>query len=143
MLTTIQTHLLRTLLFVIVLCSGYSCAPHNTKTVIPDHDLRDEQWREFNAISEHFRRNIFPRCTEQSKLRMSCSGCGYIYILVRIEINADGKLSGYTKVGENVCGGKAPAALERCFIEYLESITFPRKLRSMIIETRLGTGLKC
>lgn len=74
---------------------------------------------------------------------MSCAGCEYIYIIFRIEINAEGRLAGCSKVGENVCGGKAPESLERCFIEYLESITFPKKLRSMTIETRLGTGLKC
>ncbi|HOD16963.1 MAG TPA: hypothetical protein PK307_09065 [Spirochaetota bacterium] len=139
----LNEHILILIVCVIVISSFCSCTPHKNLTVIADHELRDEQWREFNAISEHFRKNVFPVCTEQLRLRMSCSGCEYIYIIFRIEINAGGRLTGCTKVGENVCGGKAPAALERCFVEYLESITFPRKLRSMIIQTRLGTGLKC
>lgn len=139
----LNVHILKQIVFVIVISSFSSCIPPGNMAVIADHELRDEQWREFNAISEHFRKNVFPVCTEQLKLRMSCSGCEYIYVVFQIEINAGGKLTGCTKVGENVCGGKAPAALERCFVEYLESLTFPRKLRSMIIQTRLGTGLKC
>lgn len=131
------------LLFTVTAGLNSSCAAIKPLTVVRDHELRDEQWRDFNAISEHFVRNVFPRCLSQSKLKLTCSGCEYIYIIVRIEINADGRLVGYSKIRENVCGRHAPGNLERCFIEYLESITFPGNLRSMIIETRLGNGLKC
>ena len=123
--------------------AGFSCAADRQPRVIRDHELRDDRWREFNAIRDDFTRNVFPGCIGRSKLKLTCAGCEYIYIIVRITIDADGRMSGYTKVKENVCGRSAPAALERCFIEYLESITFPRNLRGMVIETNLGNGLKC
>jgi hypothetical protein len=133
------------ILLVSAVTSGLntSCATNIPMKVVRDHELRDNQWKEFNAIREYFLRNVFPRCTGQSKLKLSCSGCEYIYIVVRITINAEGKMTDYTKIKENVCGGTAPEGLERCFIEYMESITFPGNLRSMIIETSLGNGLKC
>jgi hypothetical protein len=131
------------ILAFISLGAGTSCATDRQLKTVRDHDLRDDQWKEFNAIHENFTRNVFPGCTAGSKLKLTCSGCEYIYITVRITIDSDGKMSGYTKVKENVCGGPAPAALEECFIEYIKSITFPRKLRSIIIETNLGNGLKC
>ncbi len=96
-----------------------------------------------NEIREGFRRNAFRRCLEQSRLSMNCANCEYIYIDVVVVIDKNGKLSGYTKTGEKVCRGKAPEKLEKCFIDYLRSITFPKNLRNMTIETRLGNGLKC
>jgi hypothetical protein len=74
---------------------------------------------------------------------MNCADCEYIYIDVVVVIDKTGRMSGYTKKAEKVCRGKAPEKLERCFIDYLRSITFPENLRNMIIEMRLGTGLKC
>lgn len=96
-----------------------------------------------NEIQENFRKNIFRQCLDESRLSMNCSDCVYIYIKVIIVIDKKGRLSGYRKISENVCGQKATEKLERCFIDYLESISFPKNLRNMSIEMRLGTGLKC
>ncbi len=124
--------------FLSVFCSGNS----NNRT-IKSHELRGDQWRSMNEIHEHFRRNVFYDCLSQSHLSMNCSGCEYIYIDAIIDIDKKGRLCGYTKIKENVCGQKAPEKLERCFIDYLKSIIFPKNLRNMSIEMRLGTGLKC
>jgi hypothetical protein len=96
-----------------------------------------------NEIHENFRKNVYYNCLSQSRLSMNCSNCIYIYIDVIISIDNKGRLCGYTKTVENICGNKASEKLERCFIDYLESITFPNNLRNMSIEIRLGTGLKC
>lgn len=86
---------------------------------------------------------MYPECLRKFRLKMSCDGCGYIYMTVVIRIDDRGQLSDYDKTGENVCGRVAPQGLERCFMEYLETITFPENLRGAVIEVRLGTGLKC
>jgi hypothetical protein len=143
MLQRIITLLASLLLLVIGAGACMFCASDRQMKTVRDHELRDDQRKEFNAIRENFIRNVFPGCTSNARLRLTCAGCEYIYITVKIAIDANGKMSGYTKTKENVCGGPAPAALEKCFIEYLKSVTFPRKLRSLIIETNLGNGLKC
>jgi hypothetical protein len=144
LITPASRHVPIIILILLAVClgSGLSCVTRPA-TVIRDYDLRGDQWKEFNDFRDTWVRNSFPRCLEQSKLHLTCDGCEKIYIVVRITINSDGKMVGYEKISEHVCGRPAPAKLERCFIEYLESIIFPRKLRSMIIETRLGNGLKC
>ncbi|HOT43735.1 MAG TPA: hypothetical protein PLM53_04715 [Spirochaetota bacterium] len=108
-----------------------------------DHELKGAQWESINKIKEDFRKNVFRECLAQSKLSMNCSNCEYIYIDVIIVIDRNGRMCGYTKTAEKVCRGKAPVTLERCFMEYLESITFPIHVRNMSVEIRLGTGLKC
>ncbi len=133
---------------LIVICFVFalldsSCSGNRQNIILKDHELRGEQWQSMNQINEDIRKNVFYKCLSQSRLSMNCSNCEYIYINVIIVINREGRMCGYTKTVENVCGGKAPEKLERCFIEYLESITFPRNLRNMSIEMRLGTGLKC
>lgn len=120
-----------------------SCSDALSTIVVKDHELRGAQWESMNRINEDFRKNVFSRCLAESKLAMNCSDCEYIYIDVIIVIDRKGHMSGYTKTAEKVCRGKAPARLERCFIEYLASITFPGNLRNMSIKMRLGTGLKC
>ncbi len=111
--------------------------------IVKDYELAGDRWQSMNEIREGFRRNVFRRCLAQSRLSMNCANCEYIYIDVIVVIDKGGKLAGYSKTAEKVCRGKAPEKLEKCFIDYLRSITFPKNLRNMSIEMRLGTGLKC
>lgn len=121
----------------------FACFGNNQNRVIKYHELRGAQWESMNRIQEDFRKNVFRECLSQSKLSMNCSNCEYIYIDVIIVVDGKGRMCGYTKTAEKVCRDKAPAKLERCFMEYLESLTFPKNLRNMSMEIRLGTGLKC
>jgi hypothetical protein len=121
----------------------FSCVRNDSSNIIIDYRLKGKKHEEFDKILEYWKTSKYHNCMAESRLKMSCSGCEYVYIIVRISIDRSGRISGYTKAGENVCGQKAPEKLERCFMEYLESITFPPCLRNMTIETRLGTGLKC
>ncbi len=107
------------------------------------YELTDEQWASYYKISDHWRRTVFPLCLKQNGLKLTCAGCESIYLAVRLHIGPDGKLSRYERMSDHVCGGKSTEKLERCFIEYFESITFPENLQNMIIETKLGNGLKC
>jgi hypothetical protein len=122
---------------------GVTCVSSMESTVIIDYELKGDKRKAFNEIHDRFMHEKYPECLKKFKLSMNCSDCEYIYIIVRITIDADGRIKGYVKMRENICGEKADERLERCFIEYLESITFPVNLRNMVIETRLGTGLKC
>lgn len=107
------------------------------------HELTREQQTTFYEISNRWRRTVFPLCLKQNRLKLSCADCASVYIAIVLNIGPDGKLKRYEKKSSHVCGGKSTEKLERCFIEYFESITFPDILRNMIIDTSLGNGLKC
>lgn len=128
-----------------ILCAaiGISCVKPSGSPVAIDYLLEGKQHEAFHAIVEQWRLSIYHGCIADSGLTMSCADCTAIFMVVRITIDRSGRMRGYTKIKENVCGHPAPEKLERCFMEYLESVTFPGCLRDMTIETRLGTGLKC
>lgn len=121
----------------------FSCVRPAGQIVYADYLLEGEKRQEFSKIIEYWRATIYPRCLRDSGLRMSCAECTSIFMVVRISIDHNGRMSGYSKTRENACGQEIPEKLERCFMEYLGSIIFPSCLRHMTIETRLGTGLKC
>jgi hypothetical protein len=122
---------------------GPACISSMESTPIIDYELKGDRRKAFDEIHERWMRDRYPDCMKKFKLSMNCSHCEDIYIMVRITIDARGRIKEYVKIREDICGGKADERLERCFMESLESITFPRSLRNMVIETRLGTGLKC
>lgn len=85
----------------------------------------------------------YSKCLKKFKLEMSCSGCSYIHMKAVIKIDSRGKLSGYKKTGENVCGRKISPELEKCFMEPLKNQVFDETLKNTSFEVMLGTGLKC
>ncbi len=120
-------------------------SPHgNSKhAIVKEYDLPDKQWRRWNEIKEFWMKNEYLPCLKRFKLRMSCSHCEYIFIKVELKIDAEGRLIGYKKIGENICGKKAGKKLEECLLKYFKNLVFPEELRNMTIEASLGTGLKC
>ncbi len=122
---------------------GVSCSTTAPRAQTGIHELTREQWAAYYAVHDTWRRTIFPLCLKKNGLKLSCAGCESVYVRVRLYIGPDGKLARYEKTGGRACGETPPEKLERCFIEYFGSITFPKKLWNMIIETSLGNGLKC
>jgi hypothetical protein len=112
-------------------------------TIMQSHDLNKEQWHVWDSIDNYWLKNEFPLCLKNNKLKLSCSGCESIYLVVNLYIDKEGKLTKYDIVKEKVCGNVASPALKKCFISYFQTLVFPPALRSINIQVRLGNGLKC
>jgi len=113
------------------------------KNVLKEYELPDPEREAWSNVKSKWMRSEYGACLKKFKLKMSCGGCTYIYIKAVITIDPDGKLSGYEKTGENVCGKKISPELEKCFMEPLKKQIFHEKLKNRSFETMLGTGLKC
>jgi len=134
------------IIVVCVVSAGcFHSLPHSSRPppVVKEHELKNEQYRQWESIRSGWFKNEYQNCLKRSGLRTSCSGCVYIYITVVLDIDEKGRLSGYRKTGENVCSGEAPPELEACLVEYFGHLVFPESLRNMRLEVFLGTGLKC
>jgi hypothetical protein len=112
-------------------------------SVIEVHNLNQDQWHVWDSIDNYWLKNEFPLCLKNNKLKLSCSGCENIYLVVNFYIDNEGKLTKYDIVKEKVCGGTATAALKKCFLSYFQTLVFPPPLRNINIQVRLGNGLKC
>lgn len=140
----------RIILTMLVFISGtflFSCQ-ENLKTdqvnfPVKEHELPPAQWKAWNELKEKWMGSEYRDCLKKSDLKMSCSGCEYIYMDVILEIDKQGHLQSYTILKENVCGEKARKELQECFLKYFQEITFPPELKGWKIEAKLGTGLKC
>jgi hypothetical protein len=137
-------HTTVSLLSVAIIGCAACATPKTERTsVIKDHELKGEQYRAWQEIRNYWFKNIYRECLRSHNLKMSCSGCEYIYIRVVITIDRKGKMVSCEMVGERVCIDKASESLESCFTDYFRTLTFPRELRGLRFETMLGTGLTC
>jgi hypothetical protein len=117
-------------------------ASGNAKRIL-SYDLQGSAWTAWKAIDKDWMENQYWACLKKFNLKMSCAGCENIYIDVELHINAEGRLASYKILKENICSGKITSDLEQAFLAYFKTLTFPESLRNLIIEARLGTGLKC
>jgi hypothetical protein len=128
---------------LVITGTEYSCDQKLQNDVVQDYNLQGNQWRAFNVIMENWRNNNYQKCLNQFNLQLTCDGCDAIYIKVKIKVDKSGHLVRYVKTGANICTKDSTEELERCFMEYMESLTFPECLRDIGIEITLGTILKC
>ncbi|MCU0847173.1 MAG: hypothetical protein MUD12_04730 [Spirochaetes bacterium] len=94
-------------------------------------------------IKNEWMRNCYPECIKEFGLKMKCSGCEYVFIRVELSVDTDGRLAGYRKIKDNICGKNATVSQEECLLKRLKGMVFPRSLRGMKFEAVLGTGLSC
>lgn len=128
---------------VLFLWAGCSLPSRPLPAPVWEHELPEEQWRAWNSLKEEWRRHHLPACLENLGLKLSCADCPSIIIEVRLDIDREGKLSGYSVLQERVCGGAAPLGLVPSFLEYFQKLVYPPPLRGQSILARLGNGLKC
>jgi len=112
-------------------------------SVIKTSDLKYEQWKAWDSISDYWLKNEFPQCLKKNNLKLSCSGCESIYLVVNFYIDNDGKLSSYEIVKDKACGKAATHSLKKCFLLYFNNLVFPPLLRNIYLQVYLGNGLKC
>lgn len=113
------------------------------KNTVKEFELSDLQRSPWSNVKSEWMKLDYSACLKKFKLKMNCDGCSYIYMKAVITINREGRLSGYKKTGEDVCGKKISPELEKCFMEPLKKQIFPEVLKGTEFEVMLGTGLKC
>jgi hypothetical protein len=110
---------------------------------VKEYELPDSEKNHWDIIKSQWMKIDYGACLKKYKLKMNCAGCSYIYMKAVVTISSSGKLAGYKKTGEDVCGRKITPELEKCFMEPLKKQTFPEILKGTTFEVMLGTGLKC
>jgi hypothetical protein len=116
--------------------------PDSPKRIL-SYELSGTAWTDWKAIDADWMKNHYWACLEKFNLKMSCGRCEDIFIDVELHINAEGRLDSYKILKENICEKKITPELEQSFLEYFKKLTFPESLRNLIIQTKLGTGLRC
>ncbi len=123
----------------------FSCAGlfQSEPVLVKDYELKGKQRSEWNGIYDNWFRNDYHQILLKFNLHMNCSDCEYVYIRARLHVAGSGKISNIDIIEEHICRGGASEKLREAFMKYFRDITLPKGLRNMIIETMLGTGLKC
>jgi hypothetical protein len=111
--------------------------------VVKSYKLPDPAYGKWDEIEHYWFKNIYRKVLAKHKLKLSCADCANIYYIVILYIDRDGRLAKHKKLKEKVCFEKGPKGLLQDFLKYFKDLEFPKELRSMAIEVRLGTGLKC
>jgi hypothetical protein len=132
------------IILILTPLSGIETLPGTEQMkAIKEYELPDAEKNNWDIIKSEWMKTEYSACLKKYKLKMNCGGCSCIYMKAMVTINSDGKLSGWKKTGENVCGGKISRELENCFMEPLKKHVYPEILKGTTFEVMLGTGLKC
>jgi hypothetical protein len=112
-------------------------------SVIKEKDLSDSQWKEWYRLDTTWTKYMFPSCLHENKIKLSCGKCESVYITVQMKIDSSGQMVRYTLISGKMCGEKIPEKLVSCFLDFFKFLEFPACLRNIILEVKLGNGLKC
>jgi hypothetical protein len=110
---------------------------------IAEVDLTGGAWTDWKSIKDDWMKNHYGACLEKFKLKMSCAQCANIHVDAELRIDAQGRLESHKILKSNICSESISPDLEKAFLDYFRELRFPISLRSLILEARLGTGLKC
>jgi hypothetical protein len=111
--------------------------------VVKDYRLPDEARAEWRKIKNAWMDSAYGECMKKLKLKMNCSNCVSVIFTVAMTIDKEGKLAGYKKVRQSVCGSDLTPEQEECFMKYFRELIFPPALRGITFETILGTAMGC
>jgi hypothetical protein len=122
-----------------------SCGDEDIDTfpVIKSYQLPDPAYEKWDEIETYWFKKVYRKVLTKYHLKLSCANCQYIYYTVILYVSKDGKLIKHKKLKENVCSKKGPKGLLEDLLKYFKELQFPKELRGIGIEVRLGTGLKC
>lgn len=107
------------------------------------YELPKDQWKEWKALEEEWRRKQYPKILKANKLRMNCSDCSNIYMDAVVSIDAEGKLKYYKILNSKKCAEPFSKGLEIQFMKWFFAQKFPPALYNTRFRARFGTGLKC
>lgn len=108
--------------------------------IIKEYELATIQQIAWDSIKQEWISNHYNKCLKQQKLKISCKDCPAAFIHVQLDIDAEGRLSTYKILKKRDCN---KLGLEECIMDYFEQLRFPKTLRKISLEVRLGRVLKC
>lgn len=131
-------------MIMVLLFFSFGFKAQVAKDSIPkSYDLTGPQYSAWTNFYNNWRVVEYPKILKENKLKMNCSGCESIYMEVIFTINEIGKLSNYKVIKSKKCGKEFSKKLENRFMKLFLDFQFPKDMRNLKFEVRLGTGLKC
>lgn len=143
LLSMFNIRIMRILLIFIAFVVQTSVFGQDGQKIVYENELKGNQWKEWYALDTTWTENIMPVCMFENHVKLSCAECSKVYLTVQMVIDSAGKMIRYKKVNEIMCGKNFSENLEKCFLEFFKFIVFPADLRNIILEVKLGNGLKC
>ncbi len=134
----------KTPILILFLLLSFAFKAQQTNTTIPhSYDLTGPQYDEWTNFYNNWRITEYPKILQENKLKMNCSTCESVYMEVLFVINEIGKLDHYEVLKSKKCNEGFSKKLEKRFMKAFMDFQFPKDMRSIKFEARLGTGLKC
>jgi len=112
-------------------------------SIIKENNLKGKQWDAWYTLDSTWTHHIFPGCLNENHLKLSCADCSKIYLTVQLSIDSTGKLVSHKKISSIMCGDGMSIKMEKCLLDFFYFIEFPSTLRNIILEVKVGNGLKC
>ncbi len=131
-------------IFFTILIFVLMCIYLPAQNSVPKHyELKGDAYIQADSILDLWLATEYPTILQKNKLKMTCAKCENIFMDVVFIISNEGSLIDYEVVKMNKCGQDFSDELKAEFVFFFSRNKFPPALRSMHIEFRLGTGLKC
>jgi hypothetical protein len=112
-------------------------------SIIKENNLSGKQWKAWYTLDSTWTHHIFPACLNENHVKLSCANCESVYLTVQLNIDSTGKLTTYNRISGKMCGNDLSKNIEKCMLDFFYFIEFPIELRNIILEVKLGNGLKC
>jgi len=112
-------------------------------SVLRESNLKGKQRTEWYTLDSTWTHHILPACLNENHVTLSCAACESVYLTVQLKIDSAGKLTSYKRIAGKMCGTDLSKNMEKCMLDFLFFIEFPAELRNIILEVKLGNGLKC
>lgn len=105
--------------------------------------LSETQQASFKIIEQDWFDKIFNPYSAKMKVKISdCRKCGDLYVDFEGKINNNGILKIDASISKE-CGKKMTSKQYKYFTEYFDKKVFPKNLRNLKIQHRLGILYKC
>lgn len=136
---------LKLILTIAVFCILFASLAYSepTSEYTMDYNLTQEQHHSWQSIREEWMKRQYWDSLKAHGLELTCSGCSSIYIDLGFQIDADGKIIHHEVLGGTACGTSIEHDLVQKWIQYFLDRVYPKELRTLKIQSRLGTGLSC
>ena len=131
------------LLSAFIAALAFSCSGQSRGEPVMEYRLSDRAAASWKEVKDDFNKKGFIPCLAQKKVKVSCAGCTAVIVRGVLHIDSTGRGFRFTKTYGRYCGSELPLDVEKCFMNFFETVDFPPELRGLSIQVDLGRGLKC
>lgn len=110
---------------------------------IKHYELKGRAHEQADSILNEFMKYEYPNLLKKYHLKMNCSNCSAIFMDVVFFIEPDGHIVDYVVLNSKKCSVEFDEEMQADFVFFFVQINFPHSLRSLHLQYRLGTSLKC